>query len=497
VDRVLRIGKRSVMIAGADDVLYPATKFTREAVVAYYVAAAPYLLAHVRRRPAALERFPEGIHGESFWEKDVPAYAPDWVKTVPVPRRDAAAPPIRYIVIGDRATLAWVASIAALEIHPFLHRVGALDRPTSVVFDLDPGEGSDILTCIEVALLLRDMLARLSLDAFPKVSGSKGLQLYVPLNGDATYAIVQPFAKAVAELLAQEHAKLVVADMEKARRKGKVLVDWSQNADHKTTVAVYSLRARRHRPYVSMPVTWDELEEGVQAARRASLYFTAPDAIARMRERGDLFAPVLTRKQALPEAFVSALRVPRARTSRRSMPVRAEEALPRRSRQGGRRRFVIQKHAASRLHYDLRIESQGVLRSWSVPKGMPYEEGVRRLAVNTEDHPLEYLDFEGVIPQSQYGGGTVMVWDIGACEIVEGNYWKGRLRFYLNGRKLKGEWLLERDPARGDNAWSLTKVAGAHTPPSAKREDESALSGRTMREIADAPDATWQSNRNA
>jgi bifunctional non-homologous end joining protein LigD len=497
MDRVLRIGRRSIMIAGAGDVLYPAARFTKEAVVAYYVAAAPFILPHLRRRPAALERFPEGIHGESFWEKDVPRYAPDWVKTVAVPRRDVSAPPIRYIVVGDRATLAWVASIAALEIHPFLHRTDALDTPTSAVFDLDPGEGSDILTCIDVAFLLRDVLARLSLDAYPKVSGSKGLQIYVPLNGDATYAIVQPFAKAVAELLALDHPKLVVADMAKARRKGKVFIDWSQNADHKTTVAVYSLRARRHRPYVSMPVTWDELEEARRQREARSLYFTAVDAVARMRERGDIFAPVLTRKQALPEPFVSGLRAPRTHPSKRPTPTPREAALPRRSRQGGRRRFVIQKHAASRLHYDLRIESQGVLRSWSVPKGMPYEEGVRRLAVGTEDHPLEYLDFEGVIPQGQYGGGTVMVWDIGSCEIVEGNYWKGRLRFHLSGRKLEGEWLLERDPHRGDNAWALTKVGGAHKPPSAKRDDESSLSGRTMREIAQARDATWRSNRNA
>ena len=509
MDRVLRVGSRSVTVAGADKVLYPAAKFTKEAVVGYYVAAAPLLMPHLRRRPVSLKRYPEGIHGESFWEKDVPAFAPEWVKTVAVPRRDASAPPIRYIVIDDRATLAWVASIASLEIHPFLHRADALDVPTSVVFDLDPGEGSDILTCIDVALLLKDVLDRLALTAFAKVSGSKGLQIHVPLNGKATYRIVQPFAKAVAELLAKEHPKLVVADMAKALRKGKVFIDWSQNADHKTTVAVYSLRAKRHRPYVSMPVTWEELQAARQRNDGQSLYFTAPDAIVRMRERGDLFAPVLTLTQALPAAFVSALHVTPSRP--RSLAAYEEKrhfastpepapqpvAMPQRSRQGGRRRFVIQKHAASHLHYDLRLESsQGALHSWSVPKGMPYADGERRLAVNTEDHPIEYLTFEGVIPQGQYGGGTVMVWDIGTCEIIDGNYWKGRVHFHLSGRKLKGEWVLERDKARGDNAWSLVKVAGAHKPPTAKREDMSALSGRTMSDIARARDAIWQSNRS-
>ena len=157
---------------------------------------------------------------------------------------------------------------------------------------------------------------------------------------------------------------------------------------------------------------------------------------------------------------------------------------------------MIQKHAASHLHYDLRLESsQGVLHSWSVPKGMPYADGERRLAIATEDHPIEYLTFEGVIPQGQYGGGTVMVWDIGTCEVMEGNYWKGRMRFHLSGRKLKGEWVLERDAARGHNAWALVKAGGSHKRPAATREDVSAVSGRTMDEIARARDATWQSHR--
>jgi bifunctional non-homologous end joining protein LigD len=509
VDRVLRFGKRSVTIEGAEQVLYPAARFTKEAVVDYYLAAAPFLLPHLRRRPAALKRYPEGIHGESFWEKDIPGFAPDWVKTVAVPRRDASAPPIRYVVIDDRATLAWVASVAGLEIHPFLHKVDALDTPTSVVFDLDPGEGSDILTCIDVAALLKDVLDRLHLAAFPKVSGSKGLQIHVPLNGDATYAVVQPFAKAVAELLAAEHPKLVVADMAKALRKGKVFIDWSQNADHKTTVAVYSLRAKRHRPYVCLPVTWDELDAASRRKDARSLDFTAPEAIVRMRERGDLAAPLLTLAQSLPAAFVSGLGTPprrrrglaayeeKRRFAKTLEPAPEDMPVPQRSRQGSRRRFVIQKHAASHLHYDLRLESsEGALHSWSVPKGLPYAEGERRLAVNTEDHPIEYLTFEGVIPQGQYGGGTVMVWDIGHCEIIDGNYWKGRLRFHLRGRKLRGEWRLERDAARGERTWSLVKVGGAHKPPSAGREDSSALSGRTMSDIARARDAVWQSNRS-
>ena len=195
------------------------------------------------------------------------------MKTAPVPRRARNEPPISYILINDRATLAWAASVEALEIHPFLHRAPAIATPTTVVFDLDPGEGSDFLTCARAAFLLKDLLDRLDLKAFPKASGSKGIQVYVPLNTAATYESTQSFAKAVARLLAHNHPKLIVADMAKAMRADKVLIDWSQNTDHKTTVAVYSLRAKSHRPYVSMPVTWDELTRALDEKDASRLSF--------------------------------------------------------------------------------------------------------------------------------------------------------------------------------------------------------------------------------
>jgi len=502
----LKIGRRSIVISDPDAVVYPAVRFTREAVVAFYVGVARFVLPHLENRPVALKRYPNGIHGDSYWEKDAPAFTPSWVKTVAVQRRDATAPPIHYIVIWDKATLAWVASIAALEIHPFLHRASALDTPATVVFDLDPGEGSDVLTCARVAFLLQDVLDRLDLRAFVKVSGSKGLQIHVPLNTPVTYAATQRFARSVAELLAQDHPNLVVAEMAKTLRAKKVFIDWSQNASHKTTVAVYSLRAKRHRPYVSMPIQWDELQRALDAKDAQSLHFLPAAAIARLERLGDLFAPVLTLEQRVPDAFSQGLKAPPA-PRLKSLDTYAEKrhfertpeprpaAVPRRSRQGGRRRFVIQKHEASHLHFDLRLESQDVLRSWSVPKGMPYALGERRLAIATEDHPLDYLTFEGIIPAGQYGGGTVMVWDIGTYDVIEGNYWKGMLRFFLTGTKLEGEWLLERDPEKGEKAWSLTKTGAAIDAAKAGRDDVSALSGRTMPSIAAARDAEWQSHR--
>jgi bifunctional non-homologous end joining protein LigD len=496
----LKVGKRSVAVSHPDKVFYNAGKFTKLDVINYYLRVAPFLLPHFSNRPVTLKRYPNGIHGEVFYEKDAPSFTPDWVKTFPVPRREGGAD-IDYVLINDAATLAWTANIAALELHPFLHRVPHLDRPTHVVFDLDPGEGASLAECIEVAFLLRDVLTKLRLKSFPKVSGSKGLQLYVPLNTATSYSATQLFAKTIAELLEREHPKLVVSDMAKNLRRGKVLVDWSQNADHKTTVGVYSLRAKNDHPYVSMPVEWSELEK----TKIDALYFEAPAALKRLKKRGDLFAPVLKLKQKLPEQF-RGIEEPKSRAKVRALETYAAKrdfartsepgpTAPRRSRQGSRRRFVIQKHAASHLHYDFRLEMHDVLKSWAVPKNLSLKEGETRTAFETEDHPIDYLEFEGIIPEGEYGGGTVMVWDIGTYEVLEGNYWKGALTVFLSGKKLKGEWTLTRTESQeGKAKWFVHKTGGKAKPIAKKRESVSAVTGRTMEQIAGERSAVWRSN---
>src|SRR5438046_6948054 len=201
----LKVGKRKLSVSNLDKVFYPAGKFTKGQVIEYYVRAAPFLLPHFKDRPVTLKRYPDGVFGEFFYEKDAPGFTPGWVKTFPVPRRDPTQPPIQYILINDAATLAWCASMACLEFHPFLHRAPRIEQPTHVVFDLDPGEDTDILLCCEVACLLRELLETLRLKCFAKVSGSRGVQVYVPLNVPVTYDLTQPFARAVAELLAREH----------------------------------------------------------------------------------------------------------------------------------------------------------------------------------------------------------------------------------------------------------------------------------------------------
>jgi len=305
-----------------------------------------------------------------------------------------------------------------------------------------------------------------------------------------------------------------VWQMAKRLRTKKVFIDWSQNTEYKTTVSVYSLRAKTYRPYVSLPVTWDELSDALKQKDTEALFFTPEEALERVKTRGDLFKRVLTQKQKFSGELRQYFEHQRVQKSKRSSASlkqyeakrdfeKTAEPKPlaaRRSAQGSRRRFVIQKHAASHLHYDFRLEMHDVLKSWSVPKGPPFKKDERRLAMPTEDHPIEYLDFEGIIPKGQYGGGTVMVWGLGTYEVIEGNYYKGFLRFHLNGAKLKGEWTMTRfavskDQSDNRDKWHLIKTGHNTRVISKARDDQSVITKRTMAQIASAGDAVWQSNR--
>ncbi|HVV73754.1 MAG TPA: non-homologous end-joining DNA ligase, partial [Verrucomicrobiae bacterium] len=391
----MKIGRRTLAVSNLDKVLYPGAGFTKAQVLDYYRRVAPLLLPHFRGRPVTLVRFPEGVFGEAFYEKDAPGYAPPWIKTFPVPRGEGGV--IHYILINDVPTLMWVANLAALELHPFLHRVPRLEVPTHIVFDLDPGEGVDLLACGKVALLVRGVLTRLGLDCFPKVSGSKGIQVYLPLNTPTTYESAGAFARAVAELLAKEHPRSIVSEMAKTLRTGKVFIDWSQNSQTKTTIGPYSLRARSARPLVSMPVAWSELERAMRRRDADLLCFPPEGALSRIERHGDLFGPVLHLRQRLPNEFLPSLSPVSSKrlsayTSKRDFrrtPEPGPIVVPRRSAQGSRRRFVVQKHAASHLHYDFRLELSDMLKSWAVPKGIPLNNRQQHTAFSTEDHPLE------------------------------------------------------------------------------------------------------------
>jgi bifunctional non-homologous end joining protein LigD len=526
----MHVDGRTLIISNLDKVFFPESGFTKGEVIAFYSDVAEVILPHLRDRPLTLKRYPDGIEGEHFYEKNAPVHTPSWVERVAVPRSEGG-PDIQYVVCNDRATLLWATNLADIEKHVLLARAPALHRPTSIVFDLDPGEPATILDCGQIALQLKELFDAWQLASFVKVSGSKGLHLSVPLNSEVTYEMTQPFAKAVAELATQRWPDRVVADMAKKLRRGKVLIDWSQNSDFKTTVCVYAMRAKRAAPFISMPITWDELRSALKRRDPARLDFTPQAAIRRIKRVGDLFAPVLEVQQTLPPLFTDALaagpppklaRWPRKKTGGASIKDKSlREYAARRdhaqtpeppARVSGKKakgnaprsshRFVIQKHAASHLHYDWRLEMQGVLRSWAVPKGPPVKLREARLAMHVEDHPVEYADFEGTIPPGNYGAGTVMVWDRGEYEDLTGNpaaaYHAGKMHIVMQGEKLQGEWILVKDRREPEsNKWLLIKAGKAMKPFSKTLDDRSVITGRTMEQIARANDAQWQSNRPA
>jgi bifunctional non-homologous end joining protein LigD len=295
------VGRRKLKLTNLDKVLYPKTKTTKAEVIDYYARVADAILPHLRGRPLTLRRFPEGVGKPetSFFEKNCPKHRPEWVKTTPI-YVDRRAGEIDFCMCENLATLTWMAQLAALELHPSLSKATRMEQPTVLAFDLDPGAPAGLVECCQVALRVRKLFADLGLESLPKVSGGKGLQVYVPLNTKVTYEQTSPFAKAIAQLLERETPKEVVSKMAKAQRRGKVFVDWSQNHQKKTTIAVYSLRARE-RPTASLPLHWREVERAAKRGDAEGLRFEIPAAIKRVEKEGDLFERVLKLKQKLPK----------------------------------------------------------------------------------------------------------------------------------------------------------------------------------------------------
>jgi bifunctional non-homologous end joining protein LigD len=299
MDSTVEIQGRHLSLTNLEKILYPAAGFTKKDVIDYYARIAPAILPHLAGRALTRKRYPDGVDGEPFFEKNAPMHKPDWVKTVPIwsghNRRN-----VNYILADDLATLVWLANLAALELHPSLALAKDITCPSEMVFDLDPGPPADIVQCCQVGLWLREIFEHFGLQSFPKTSGSKGLQIYVPLNTPTTYDATKVFSHALAQLMEHDHRDLVLSEMSRQARTGKVFVDWSQNDEHKTTIAVYSLRAREH-PTVSTPVTWEEVEGAFKKKNAKLLVFEAKQTIARFDKMGDLFEPVLELKQRLPD----------------------------------------------------------------------------------------------------------------------------------------------------------------------------------------------------
>jgi bifunctional non-homologous end joining protein LigD len=297
----LLVEDRRIQVSNLDKVLYPKAGFTKGQVIDYYIRIGPVLLPHLKDRPLTMKRYPDGVEGEFFYEKNCPSHRPKWVQTAKV-WSESNDRMMNYCLVQDLPTLVWAANLADLELHTSLSRKNNIERPSMMVFDLDPGAPADIVQCCQVGLWLRDLLGGMKLKSFAKTSGSKGLQVYAPLNTAVTYDQTKDLSRALAQHLEGEHVDLVTSNMSKAVRKGKVFVDWSQNDEHKTTICVYSLRAR-DEPTVSTPVTWNEVENCLKKKKTEVLKFRSDQVLARVEKLGDLFEPVEKLKQKLPKKW--------------------------------------------------------------------------------------------------------------------------------------------------------------------------------------------------
>ncbi|HUQ00750.1 MAG TPA: ATP-dependent DNA ligase [Aeromicrobium sp.] len=413
--QTISIGGHQFRLTHPDKVIYPETGTTKADVIDYYVQIAPFMLPHVVGRPATRKRWVDGVGtpgdpGQVFFEKNLPDSAPSWIRRTTIQHKSSRN---SYIVIEGVAELAWLGQMAALEIHVPQWQAGPRNtrrNPDRLVLDLDPGPGAGLPECVVIAKRARKLLRELGLEAYPVTSGSKGIHLYAGLDRTHDAEYVNNFAKQFALALESELPDLVVTNQKKTLRGGKVLVDWSQNNQAKTTIAPYSLRGRT-RPTVAVPRTWRELDSPDLA------HLTFDQVLARMKRRKDPLAP-LGRPVETAEQGGDHLEVYRSKRD----PEKTPEPVPAKVSGGGGNSFVIQEHHARRLHWDFRLERDGVLVSWALPNGVPTDPKKNHLAVQTEDHPLEYGSFEGVIPKGQYGAGEVTIWDWGTYEAEK---WRG------------------------------------------------------------------------
>jgi bifunctional non-homologous end joining protein LigD len=435
-EQFVNIDGNRLKLTSLDKVLYPETGTTKADVLDYYARIADVMIPHIANRPVTRKRWVNGVGtadkpGQVFFQKNLDGSEPSWVVRRTIQHKNHVND---YPVANDRATLAWLAQIGALEIHVpqwQFGRTGVQKNPDRMVLDLDPGEGAGLPECVEVAKLAREILSGMGLDPLPVTSGSKGIHLYAALDGKQTSDEVSAIAHELARALEADHPDLIVSDMKKALRGGKVLVDWSQNNAAKTTVAPYSLRGKSH-PTVAAPRTWRELA----SANLKQLDYS--EVLERVKRRGDPLAGLTSgHLQSLEPTEKHLAAFDATETSRDRLaiyrakrdPTKTKEPMGAKPGSAPKQRsdddpasssaptFVIQEHHARRLHYDFRLEHDGVLVSWAVPKGVPTDPGRNHLAVQTEDHPLEYGTFEGSIPAGEYGGGEVTIWDAGTYDL--------------------------------------------------------------------------------
>lgn len=433
------VGKRKVELSNLDKVLFPEDGVVKAEIIEYYLKIAPTLLNHIKGRALTLIRFPDGIHGEMFYQKNRPDWAPPWLEFEKLGKEEKKD----YIIATEPASIVWLANLASLELHQLHSRKPNFDNPDYMVFDLDPPEGFDFKKVIPIAFQLKEDIETLGYTAFVKTTGGKGIHICCPLEPKFDFHTVFEAAQLIAQPFVDRNSKETTLHIKKDARKGRVLIDIYRIRSGQSIVSPYSLRGRVGAP-VSMPLKWDELE-----ALKSPLEHNIKNALDKVLRDGDAWEGI--------DAYAVELHTHRRKIVPKELPVNKKRKTPAQLEsyekkrnfkktpepdahivEGGGNNFVIHRHHATNLHYDLRLEKDGVLKSWAVPRGLPPHPGVKRLAVQTEDHPMKYLTFDGTIPKGQYGGGEMWIYALGKYQITKDK--KDGFYFRLSSKEVSGEY---------------------------------------------------------
>lgn len=453
--QLVQVGRRRVELSNLQKVLFPEEHIVKAELVQYYLGIAPTILSHIKGRPLSLVRYPDGIYGEKFYQKNRPEWAPQWVEFVTLGNEETKD----YILATEEATLVWLANLACIELHQMHSHKPHYDKPDYIVFDLDPPEGYPFGQLVEIAIDFKDHAERFGYHAFVKTTGRKGLHILLPIEPRWDFHTAFEAASDIARPFVESHARHTTLHIKKEARKGKVLIDIYRNRGSQSIVSPYSVRGLPGAP-VSMPLHWEQL-----ADLQDPLEFNLRNVVEHVVREGDAWVGF-----AAYASFLHTQREPIKKTStpKPSRTHKTAEALqayaekrdfdrtsePRPEVVGGfGNGFVLHRHHASRLHYDLRLEREGTLKSWAVPKGLPPRPGIKRLAVAVEDHPLEYLTFEGEIPKGEYGGGIMWIFALGKYEITKEK--RNGFYFRLQSRELSAEYRMHRTK---ENEWLLERV---------------------------------------
>ena len=453
--QLTQVGKRKIKLTNLEKVLFPETGIIKAELVSFYLGLAPTILRYIKRRPLSLIRYPDGIAAHQFFQKDKPDWAPDWVESVPLGKEQKK----HYVLATEDASMVWLANLACIELHIRQDKFPKNEVPDFFIFDLDPAPGQPFTEIVDIALSLREHLVPFGYHPFVKTSGGKGIHIFVPIEAKYDYDAMFDCVRLLAESFVKQHAQDCTLKISKDARKGKLLVDIYRNRGSQTIVAPYSVRGLEPGP-VSMPLSWEALET-LEDPRDYHLR-NVPEMVKNEGDAWEGFAsfsvPLHTDRSGSGGAKINlpASKYYKSPSQLKEYAAKRDfdktpEPAPAIVETDGTA-FVVHRHHASRLHYDLRLEKDGTLLSWAVPKGMPHKPGIKRLAVQTEDHPIEYLQFDGEIPKGEYGGGMMWIYARGKYEITKDK--KDGFYFQLSSPQMNGEyrihntkqkeWLLER-----------------------------------------------------